>query len=86
MENHLFECIASPLPQIYGQIGLNTNSTGGLRSHFWKFESGTRNSIKNLHLENEFEKSSSKTSCGSTGQLSLRAYFEANAREEGEKL
>jgi hypothetical protein len=47
MENQLFVGIGLFLGQICIQINLNIDSAGGLRSHFLKFETGTRNSIKN---------------------------------------
>ena len=47
MENQLFDVTAVSFAQIYGQIESNTNSAGGLRARFFKFERETRNSIKN---------------------------------------
>jgi len=61
MENHLFERIVPPLGKINGQIGLNTNSAGGLQSHFLKFSHGTRNYMANSELKRELKKTSPKT-------------------------
>ena len=47
VENQLFVGIGLFLGQICIQINLHIDSAGGLRSHFLKFETGTRNSIKN---------------------------------------
>ena len=47
MENQLFVSIGPSLGQICSYIDLNIDAAGGLRSHFLKFETGTRNSIEN---------------------------------------